>query len=284
MRASSLSDKTVVELLSKYFIPVWLSTDDHDLVPKEKAEAEEYVRYRKLAHAQGMSASTVQVYVILPNGDLRTTLHVAKAMQADNLRRLLQQTVADLKLEPRAAIPRAADVRPRAKPRDKDKTEFHIVARYLGPRATSGLAHNWVELDAAECANFVPRDVKKDFAWEVPAATANKLYANFFPPGPNYQAGNGKVEESSLTARVAAVEEGRALVLLRGRLLLQHRIGGKETDGEVRARVSGYALIDVKSRKLTELALITDDADFVWHWQGQAQPSKFTAFVEYDAQ
>lgn len=284
MRASSLSDRTVVELLSKYFIPVWLSTDDHDLVPKEKAEADEYVRYRKLAHARGLTAGNVQIYLILPDGELLTTLHVAEAAKSDTLRRLLQKTVTDYKIEPRREVPRPAGVRPRLRPREEDRAEFHVVARYLGPRATSGLGENWVELSGEECAAFVPRETKKDFSWEVPAATANKLYGYFFPPGPNYQAGNGKIEESSLTARVAAVEEGRALVLLRGRLTMQHRIGGKETDGDVRARVSGYALIDTKARRLTELALVTDDAEFVWHWQGKPQPSKFTAFVEYDAQ
>jgi hypothetical protein len=287
MRASSLSDKGIIELLSRYYIPVWLSTDDHGLVAKDAAEQAEYVCYRKLAKAQGLSAGNVQAYLILPDGKLLTTLHVAEAAKADVLRPLLQRTVDDLKLEPRrpaeSSGDKAASVRPRSRPTGKDAVEFHIGVRHLGPRGKWGLAEDWVEITSQECADFVPRKPEKGFAWDVPAATANKLYRYFFPPGPNYDAGNGAVEESSLTASVAAVEDGHALVLFHGNFKLHHRIGGKQTDGQIRARVSGYALIDSANRKLMELALVTDDADFVWHWEGKPQPSKFTAFVEFDA-
>lgn len=281
MRASSLSDKTIVDLLSRYFIPVWLSTDDFDLVPKDRAEADEYWRYRKLAKEQGLCAGNVQIYLILPDGKLLTTLHVTKASQPETLRALLQKTVEDNKLEPRAAEGRGgAAVRPRQ--RAKDAAEFHVAARNVGLRAGTGLSECWVPMTVEETTNFVPRQARADFSWEVPAATANKLYLQFFPPGPNYKP-DGSVASSSLTATVAAVDGDRVLVRLRGKVHLKHRVGGKDTDGDIRARVSGYALVDAKAKKLSELGMVTDEAEFVWHWQGYAQPSKMAAFVEYDA-
>jgi hypothetical protein len=284
MRASSLSNKDVTELLSSYFVPVWLSTDDFELAPKDSKETEMYLRYRKQAKAQGLSAGNVQVYIIMPDGTLRTTLHVAKAMQPEKLRSLLAKTVEECVLEPRpTGAQGSAKMRPRRRTEGKEGVEFHIMTRYLGPRAASGLAEAWVPVTAAECAQFVPRELRKDLSWSLPAETTSKIYRQFFPPMPNYKPDGSKVEESSLTATVAALDGNRALIRLRGTVRLKHSMAVKDGDGDIRARISGYALVDGKARTLQELALVTDDAEFVWHWQGKPQPSKMIACVEYDA-
>lgn len=284
MRASSLSNKDVIELLSSYFVSVWLSTDDFELTPKERKETEAYLRYQKQAKAQGLSAGTVQVYIIMPDGTLRTTLHVAKAMQAENLRSLLAKTVEECVLEPRSAgARRPPQMRPRRRAQEKDGVEFHVMVRNLGPRANTGVAETWVSVTAAECAQFAPRELRKDLSWSIPAETTNKIYRQFFPPMPNYKPERSEVKESSLTATVAAVDGERALVRLRGTLHMKHSMTVQEGDSDVRARISGYALVNGKTRTLQELGLVTDDADFVWYWQGKPQPSKMTACVEYDA-
>jgi hypothetical protein len=284
MRASSLSNRDVIDLLSNYFVPVWLSTDDFELVPKDRKETEAYQRYKKQAKAQGLSASTVQVYIIMPDGTLRTTLHVAKAIQGDNLRSLLAKTVEECVLEPRpAGTRRPPQMRPRRRAEAKDGVEFHVMARYLGPRASSGVAEAWIPVTAAECAQFVPRELRKDLSWSLPAETTNKIYRQFFPPLPNYTPDRSRVEESSLTATVEAVDGDRALLRLRGTLHMKRSVTIQERDSDIRARTSGYALVNGKTRTLQELGLVTDDADFVWYWQGKPQPSKITASVEYDA-
>lgn len=280
MRASSLSDPRIRDLLANYFVPAWLSTDDYQRAPKARDEADEYRRYRKLAHERGLSAGNVQIYVILPDGKLQTTLHVAEASKADRLYALLKKTVEEEKVQPRAAKPKtaAAPSRPKTK-----NAVFHVGFRHVGPRANLGLAESWVELTPEACAAFVPGKARTGFSWEIPASVRDPIMQHFFPPLPNYQADRGKIEESSLTATVAATEDGRALVLLQGRFRLRHSYAVKDGDGDIQGRIRGYGLIDTKQGKLAELGLVVEDADLLWHWQGKPQPSKVAGFVEFDA-
>jgi hypothetical protein len=284
MRASSLSDDRIIDLLSKYFVSVWLSTDDYELEKKDQAEADEYMRYRRLAKDQGLAAGNVQIYLILPDGKLLTTMHIAQASKPEKFEALLKDTIDQYKLQPREVAKKTnTAARPRPKDDTKDALVFHIAARHLGPRANWGLAENWVTLDRKNWATFVPRDPKVGSTWEIRPETARKLFMHFYPPGPNYKTGNGAIEESSLTAKVTAVEKGRALVTFTGDVKMSHNLATREGGGAIKSKITGYALVDTAQGKLTELALITESAELVWSWQGTPQPLKFAAFVECDA-
>ena len=52
MRASSLSNSQVLDLLRRYFVPVLYSVDDYDQVKKDKLESDEWDRIRARAHDQ----------------------------------------------------------------------------------------------------------------------------------------------------------------------------------------------------------------------------------------
>ena len=55
MRASSLSNSEVLDLLSRYFVPVLYSVDDYEQAKKNKAAADEWDRIRQLAERRGLA-------------------------------------------------------------------------------------------------------------------------------------------------------------------------------------------------------------------------------------
>src|SRR5207248_1139148 len=106
MRAGPLSDAKVIELLNAYFVPVYVSNDevpgDAEAVKVEKAERDRVLRAFLDAR---MSAGSVHVYVLTPDGKPVGSIHVAHAGDKDRdtgrtrTQLLLEKAVADLGTE-----------------------------------------------------------------------------------------------------------------------------------------------------------------------------------------
>src|SRR5687767_7401917 len=101
MRAGPLSNEKVIDLLNRYFVPVYTVNEDYSSrgsAPKE--EKAERNRIFQAGHAAKKSVGTVHVYILAPNGDFLDSMHVAEAAKPKKLIELLERTVANLKLTP----------------------------------------------------------------------------------------------------------------------------------------------------------------------------------------
>src|SRR2546421_8024806 len=101
MRASSLSDPKVITLLNRYFVPVYVSTEQDgpggSAPPEERAE---YSRiYREALNAQ-LSPSTVNAYVLTLDGHPLDSMHVKDAYKPENLIPMLEKAVRKLQTPP----------------------------------------------------------------------------------------------------------------------------------------------------------------------------------------
>ena len=98
MRAGPLSNRKVIDILNRSFVPVYTVNEDYapqgSAPTDEKAERE---RIFKQGYERHWSVGTVHVYVLGPDGQLFGTLHVAQAAQTTNLIALLERTIAELK-------------------------------------------------------------------------------------------------------------------------------------------------------------------------------------------
>ena len=70
--------------------------------------------------------------------------------------------------------------------------------------------------------------------------------------------------------------------MLEGEMKLSFPHTGKPTDGRVTARFVGVAHQDAKKRTLTSLALVAEQADYVWYWQGKPQPIEMRIALEME--
>src|SRR5262249_26014411 len=156
MRVSSLSDERVIQLITNYFVPVWLSYDSYQLDPRNKEEQAELRRIDTERRQRGLDRGTVGVIIVDSDGNVPATLAVQKAYKPENLIPSLTKIIADRKLTPRdAEAIRATAVQPAAvKPKMEGDRLVHIWTRCDQAGPNRGLSHDRVELTAVECQAF----------------------------------------------------------------------------------------------------------------------------------
>lgn len=285
MRASSLSDKRVIELVSRYFVPAWLSRDNYQLDTRSKAEWEEIRRIDRDKQKRGLKGGTVCVYVLAADGAVLATLPVHQAHDPKNLVPFLKQIVDKEKLEPRrAAAVRASAAPPKAVHAHADGTVvLHVRTKYEGPRAGYGVSEDWAELTPEECKGFLPSgNVRAGAARQVPEEVVDKLFQYFYPPGPNWKSKDSTVLKRALTATVVSATAKEVRIGLRGSVVLSHPFGDKDTPGKVTAKLVGVLHYDPANKTITSFVMASEDAVFAWEWKGRPQPEKMTIAVEME--
>src|SRR6516162_3625467 len=103
MRASSLSDARVVELVSKYFVPVLYSRDHYQLESEPKALRDEIRRMDVDVARRGLKGGNVCVFIMDPDGTVLATMPVQKANNPKNLVPFLEKLIEKEKFKPRKA-------------------------------------------------------------------------------------------------------------------------------------------------------------------------------------
>jgi len=275
MRVSSLSDPRVIDLVSKYFVPVWVSRDDYQRDPRDKDQKAELMRLDQERARRKMKGGNVCVFIIAPNGDVLATQPVQLAYKPENLLPLLQEIIEEQKLGPRSeeAIRASADKPADAKPKNEGGRFIHIWTR-LDTGGNQGLSNDRVELTAAQWKAFLPPvEAKPGTSWDIPEEIAHKLYQYGYPPGPQWMTKDCKVMKGTLKATLVAASDKEARIQLGGEMELKFPLG-KPTEGRVMARFVGVARVDRKKQTLASLALVSERADYVWYWQGKPQPRK----------
>src|SRR5437016_13778858 len=101
MRASSLSNPDILDLLSRYFVPVLYSVDDYEQIKKNKAAAEEWDRIRQQAESRGLARGTVCVYLIDSGGSVLDSMLVDQAMKPAVLIPMLKRVIERENVQPR---------------------------------------------------------------------------------------------------------------------------------------------------------------------------------------
>jgi hypothetical protein len=285
MRVSSLSDERVIRLISKYFVPVWVSRDSYQLDPRNKEEQAELERIDAERHKRGLEGGTVCVFVLDPDGDVLATQPVQLAYKPENLVPFLEKIIADKKLTPRdAEAVRATTVQPaEIKPKTEGGRLVHVWTRGDQKGVNNGLSHDRVELTTAEGKAFAPpSDSRPGTSWKISEEIAGKLFQYCYPPSPHWRAKDCKVLRATLTATLVAVSAGEARIKLEGEMELSFPHTGKPTDGRVTAHFVGVAHYDRKKEALTSLRLIAEQTDYVWYWQGKPQPIKMRIALEME--
>jgi hypothetical protein len=279
MRVSSLSDSRVQELIARYFIPVWHSRDAYQLGASSREEQAELQRIDRDRDRRGLPGGTVCVFLLNARGEVAASLPVQQACQPDKLVAFLEQFIGRQTLLPREpAIVKATRIESRAvRPKvSKGDLLLHTWTRYEAMDPNRGTSQDWVLWTSAEWnALLPPKGTSAPGAtWDVPRATANKLFARCYPPGPYWKASDSRVTKSQLTASLVSASANEIRIRIDASVGLTHPAEGKETDRRIKAQLVGYLSYNPQSKVISSLVLASQEAESVWYWQGRPQVNK----------
>jgi hypothetical protein len=266
----SLSDARVIDLLNRYYIPVFTSNEDYAGAgaagPEERAELN---RIRQEGYAKNLSVGTVHVFVLGPDGSLRDTLHVADA-RPGVLAALLEKHARALGTRAGAPIVRPAMPPPPRVP--PGGMRLHLVARYLEKRGDelvpvtnaggnwSALpGEDWIVLSAAETRPLLPPPgASVGATWEVAPSLSSRLLSRFCPPTENNDPAKDRLEEQKLTA----TKTGSGRVRLTGNFRLKHRFYHHDDDKRAAGELAGFVDMAPGERRVREFRLVTVHAGY----------------------
>ncbi len=278
MRASSLSNKKVIELLNAHFVPVYVSNEDYR--PGGPAPADERGhkdRIYREALAAKLSTGTVHAYVLTPDGRPIDSLHVANAAKPANTIAMLERAVQKLnvpagkpliKPTPGAAAPTA----------EKDALVLHLTARVLkGGGWGEFPAENWIVLGKDQWPKFLPSASPVGqssspvgqasvpavgTSWEIDPRVAAVIMNHVYPATENNDISKNQIEHQELKATLLSIKDDNAHARLDGRLKMKHWFYHKDDGNTVDATLVGYLDFAVDRSKIISLRLVTEKASY----------------------
>lgn len=285
MRASSLSNPRVIDLLNKHFVCVHLRNQDFDEDGSAgEAEKKEKLRIYRAAVQAGLPAGTVCIYLLAPDGKPLDTapLNRPDATNPERLAEKLSRVLRDLHVAPGEPLvaPQPADRRIESAP---DDLVLHLTARYLerkgddlvridtGSVLGSKKGGNWADLPSEDWIVWSrpewtkllpPGSAQEGTEWELDRETISDLLGRFFPPTENTDLATNRIDEQSLTARVESVTDGKVRARLEGRLKIKHPFYHRDDEHFVETRLVGYMLLDLSRELPPVLRLVTDSATY----------------------
>jgi hypothetical protein len=298
MRASSLSNEKVIDLLNHYFIPV--QADERFYKHQESIAEEEKTAHRRVFEAfyrldrenrqagkPGLSVGTVHAYVLTPEGKPFDSLHVAEA-KPERVTAMLQKAIQTLKVTqgPIVVEPTAQSIAPTTK---ADALILHLTARYLVPRKdrearkdgdeefvpmkpplgttkangwSAVPAEDWIVLERQEWMKLLPAGrVSQGNSWELDRETAAKILQRFYPASENNDLATNRIEQQTLKATVISVKDGSLRAIIAGSLKMKHNFYPRKEDGNfVEATILGYLDFEQNKPQIRSLMLVTDKA------------------------
>jgi hypothetical protein len=300
MRASSLSNPQIIDLLNRYFIPVHVDGvyyENKGTVPEaEKAAYEGVFRAfyrlnetRQAAGQRPLSVGTVHAYVLTPDGQPLDSLHVGEA-RPERVRSMLERAVQTLKVPAGKPVVKLAPQSPAPRPTDGSLV-LHLTARYLVPHGqaegrkdvadeevplapTLGTARSgqwnalpsedWIELKPADWHKLLPAGpVHVGSSWELDRAVTAQLLTRFYPTTENNDLTTNRFEEQSIRATIRSIQGGVVRARLDGRLKMRHCFyPNRQDDNRVAATLVGYLDFRPDEPRIETLRLVTDRATY----------------------
>jgi hypothetical protein len=282
MRASGLSNLWAIELLNRYYVPVYIPTagywgQDGTAPAEEKAELQ---RITQAIHRAKLASGDQLAIIMAPDGQVIDTMAGCHASQASNLIELLSWNICV-----QEAVEGETLVRPVPQSRppqtDADALVLHLTARYLRRQGDELLplpvrvgsdkaswrcypAENWIVFDRGQSTKLLPAGpVYPGVSWQIDREVSNFLLKHFYPETEENDLAKNRIERSALRATVTRVEGDRARARIEGELRMKHRFtGAKDDDRYVEATILGYLDFEPGRNKIRALRLYTPQATY----------------------
>lgn len=286
MRVSSLSNEQIINLLTKYFIPVWVSRDHYQLAEPSNSEKDELLRIDRDREKRHLEGGDVSVFVLAPDGAVSASMSVQRAYKPENLEPFLQKIVLDQHLEARSASAikeTTAAARPPSRPKSEGGVVLHVWVRDENMKDNRGVSQDWVEWTAPEWQSLAPlADAAPGSSLDLTREAVGKLYRRLYPPGPRWNARDAELASGTLTATPVSVKGDEMRLKLQGEADVIFPATGHPTDGRLKAKLVGAARYNTAKGRFTSFVLTSEQAEYVWYWEGKPQPRKLLMAVEIE--
>lgn len=266
MRAGPLSKPEVIKLLNAHCVPVYAVNEDYrGKGPQPAEERREYSRIYREALDGKMSAGTVHVYLISPDGKVIDSMHVAEAAQAEKLLATLKHNIGLLGVPAGGTLVKP---KPQSTPpagMAKDSVALHLVSRALGGGGSwGGVVENWVVLTSKEGAKFRPTVAKVGETWRIEPEVSAMLITHFYPSTENNDVSKNVFDHQRLDAKVIAIDGERETATLRlsGALKMKHTFYRKDDRNVAQAEMVGFVQLDLATSTIREFGLMTVGATY----------------------
>jgi hypothetical protein len=227
-----------------------------------------------------LSAGTVHVYLLDPDGRPVGSQHVAVASKVEELTGLLERTVERLKVPAGKTVvpPSSQSAAPKA---DAGALVLHLVARNVVRKGGEDVPHkavlgtsrsgnwgaypveDWIVLGKAEWSRLVPKGrLAPGMAWDVDREVAARVLRHFYPSTENNDVSRNRIDRQELKATVVSVRDGVVRARLDGRLRMKHTFYYRDDDNFVEARLLGFLDIDAATGRVVNWQLITTEATY----------------------
>lgn len=300
MRASSLSNLTVIDLLNHYFIPV--QADGVYYKINETVPAEEKAAYQRVFHEfyqlnqknqqsgkPRLSVGTVHAYVLAADGKPLDSLHVGEA-KPNQVIGMLERAIQTLHvLEGKPAVkPVPQSAPPDSKP---DSVVLHLTARYLVPKGqpsarkdiddayvpaepklgteSSGQwsalpSEDWIELWRTEWLKLLPTGkIGVGSSWDMDKDVVTRLLTRFYPTTENNDLSTNRIDRQALKATVLRIQDGVIRARIDGCLKMKHTFyPHRDDENFVEATTVGYIDFEFDRPRVHTLRLVTDEATY----------------------
>lgn len=267
MRAGPLSNSAVIDLLNRYFVPVYSS--DEDSSPRGHGPEQEkaaHIRIYQEASKKPFGAGAVYVFILDPDGHVIDGMDVAHANEGDTLLRMLKGAIEKLHTTPgQPVVAPANQSRPPQHP--GDALVLHLVARGTLKAFPwrEFPAENWILLTRGEWMSMLPRDVKPESSWTLDDALTRKLLTDFYPPTEEFDTtkDRNEIETATLTAKPISRNGSVLRVQLEGKLVMKHSFYVNRPDNaKVNATLLGWIEFDTAKTRINDFQLVTKQATY----------------------
>jgi hypothetical protein len=283
MRGSALSNLWAIDLLNRYYVPVYISTAEYD-GKSSRVPAEEQAEYRRIIreiHQAKLPSGLQLAAVLTPDGRPVDTMAGCHAAIASNLIDLLtwNSAMMDSPGGDTLIAPRPQSRPPQAA---ADAVVLHLTARYLKRQGSERVpcrvkfgednsgnwntcpAENWIVLDRAQCTKLLPAGpVQLGVSWSLDPDLVDYLLRHFYPPTEDNDLAKNRIDRSSLRATVTRVSGDRVRARLEGELRMRHCFyPNRDEDRFVDASVLGYLDFEPGSQRIRSLQLCTPQATY----------------------
>lgn len=277
MRAGPLSNSAVIDLLNRYFVPVYSS--DEDSSPRGHGPEQEkaaHIRIYEEASKKPFGAGAVYVFILAPSGEVIDGMDVAHANQEGALLKMLQRTIDKLHTSPGTpVITPTNQSRPPKHP--ADSLVLHVVARgslkAFPWREFPG--ENWILLSRAEWMSLLPRDVTPNSSWTVNDALTRKIVTDFYPPTEDLDTSmdRNEIQAATLSAKPISRNGSILRIQLDGKLVMKRSFYANRPDNFiVNATLLGWIEFDTAKARINDFQLVTKQATY-----GAGSPEEFSA-------
>jgi hypothetical protein len=300
MRASSLSNARVIDLLNQYFIPAHADGVYYEAngnVPADEKAAyerifQEFHRLNKQNQDVGkpvLSVGTVHAYVLSADGKPFDSLHVGQATP-ERVIGMLEHAIREWKLPPGKPVIKATP-QSTAPHGNADSLVLHLTARYLVPRKQPGArqdvagdfvpaaprlgsarsgqwdalpSEDWIEWTPADWRKLLPAgDVAVGSSWDIDSDLTRRLLTRFYPTTENNDLSSNRIDRQRLRATIVSVRDGIVRAHIDGSLKMKHAFYPHRDDQNfVDAKIIGYMDFELATPRIVGLRLVTDEATY----------------------